>query len=136
LKNSRRGSQSGFSLIELAIAMVVLGVVVAVAVPLYTGHVKSGRTSAAVARLTTIMDASKDYYQRYGVWPSAPGQAGYSADFSNSEYFAFRINTGGGGTGKFHLRAKGRNKDGMTEVEVFMRCTKSSTQPTIDIKGL
>jgi prepilin-type N-terminal cleavage/methylation domain-containing protein len=129
-------NEKGFTLLEVVVVLVILGALVAVAVPLYNNQMKESRTAEAVSRLTAIMDASLEYYQQYGAWPAAPGVAGYHADFSNTKHFKYRINKGAGGTGKFHLRAKGRNVDGMKQVKVFMKIQSPTSKPFIQIQGI
>lgn len=128
--------EKGFTLIEVAVVLVILGALVAVAVPLYNNQMKESRTAEAVARLTAIMDASLEYYQLHGAWPSAPGVAGYHADFSNTEHFKYTITKGAGGTGKFFLRARGRNVDGMKKVRVFIKIQNPSSDPFIQVKNI
>lgn len=128
--------EKGFTLIEVAVAVVILGALIAVAVPLYNNQMKESRTAEAVARLTAIMNASREYYQLHGAWPSAPGVPGYHADFSNTEHFKYRINRGAGGTGIFVLRAKGRNVDGMKKVKVFMKIQNPDSDPFIQVRGV
>jgi len=131
----RRGER-GFTLIEVVVALIILGALVAVAIPLYTNQMKESRTAEAVARLTAIMDASREYYQMHGAWPSAPGVPGYHADFSDTKHFKYTITKGAGGTGKFFLRAKGRNVDEMKQVKVFMKIQNPTSEPFIQVKGV
>jgi len=133
---TQRDAEKGFTIIELAVALVILGALVAVAVPLYNNQMKDSRTTEAVARLTAIMDASREYYQLHGAWPSAPGVPGYHADFSNTRHFTYQITNGAGGTQKFFLRAKGRNVDGMKKVRVFMKIQNPNADPFIQFKNI
>jgi len=133
---TRTNRERGFTIIELAVALIIVGALVAVAVPIYQKQIRESRTSEAVARLTAIMDASLEYYQMHGAWPSAPGVAGYHADFSDSKHYTYAITKGAGGTGKFFLRAKGRNVDGMKKVRVFMKIQNPNSDPFIQVTGV
>ncbi len=133
---SSRSNEKGFTLLEVAVALIILGVLAAVAVPLYTNQMKESRMGEAVARLTTIMDASLEYYQQHGKWPSAPGAVGYHGDFTNTKHFKYSITNGAGGTGKFVLRAKGRNVDEMKAVKVFMKVQSPTSEPFIQVDGI
>ncbi|MBL8305351.1 MAG: type IV pilin protein [Rubrivivax sp.] len=52
-------TRRGFSLIELMIAVAVMAVIVAIAVPTYQGTVRKSRRAEATASLTAIMQAQE-----------------------------------------------------------------------------
>ncbi|MDR7267472.1 type IV pilus assembly protein PilE [Pelomonas saccharophila] len=51
----------GFSLIELMVALVVAGILAAIAYPVYTSHVQRGRRADAINALTAVMQAQERY---------------------------------------------------------------------------
>lgn len=51
----------GFSLIELMIALVIAGVLAAIAYPAYTSNVQRSRRADALAALTAVMQAQERY---------------------------------------------------------------------------
>jgi prepilin-type N-terminal cleavage/methylation domain-containing protein len=122
----------GFTLIELLVVVVIIGVLAAVAIPMYTKHIKDARTAEAMSRLDAILTASKTYHQRFGEWPSEPGSADYFADFSSTEHFTYSL-TKGGGTGEFELQAEGRDVHGMGDVSVIMSCANVNSEAIIQI---
>jgi type IV pilus assembly protein PilE len=126
----------GFTLIELMVVVIIIAVLAAIAIPLYTGYIKNARTSEGTARLGSIMTASKAYYQRYSVWPTAAGIPGYYADFTQSAHFTYSIQSGGGGTGAFTIRAAGRDVDGMSGVQVDMMCADVSSEGVVTVTGI
>lgn len=134
--NGLRKDDRGFTLIELMVVVIILGVLAAVAIPLYTDYIKNARTSEAVARLGSIMTASKAYYQRFSKWPARPNDAGFYADFSNTKHFSYRISSGGGGTGSFSIQARGLNVDGMSGVRVTMTCASVSAEADVQVTGI
>ena len=125
----------GFTPVELMVVVVIVGVLAAVAVPMYTRTIKNSRTTEATARLSAIMKAAKLYYTQHGSWPRK-NSVGFLADFSNSDHFNFKLAGGAGGTRRFRLRAVGRNRDGMKKVRITMTCDHINAEPVIVIDRL
>jgi type IV pilus assembly protein PilE len=62
LKRSGLTRDSGFSLIELIVVVVMLGILAAVAIPNYTEYVKRGHRSAAQAYITDLAARQVQFY--------------------------------------------------------------------------
>ena len=62
---------SGFSLVELMIVIVIIGVLAAVAVPIYNNNVTKARMSEADAALGSIRTQLRVYYGENGEYPTA-----------------------------------------------------------------
>lgn len=60
----------GFTLIELIIVVVIIGILALIAIPRYFANVTKARTNAVVSTLATIRSALMDYYAVYGAYPS------------------------------------------------------------------
>jgi len=54
--------QRGFTLIELMITVVIVGILAAVAVPSYTNHVKRGNAQEAPSNLLAMKTQAEQYY--------------------------------------------------------------------------
>ncbi len=75
--------QRGFTIIELAIVVVIIGVLTAVAIPMFMGHMKHAKASEAMLQLNKMAIDAKTYYfanSKYpqgtaGVLPGADGGA-------------------------------------------------------------
>ncbi|ODV02152.1 MAG: hypothetical protein ABT20_15140 [Rubrivivax sp. SCN 70-15] len=87
----------GFTLIELAIAMVVLAILAAVALPTFTGSIRKSRRSDAFAALTAVQQAQERWRNNHGAYApdsllatAAPGGLGQSAT-SSSGYYGIAI---------------------------------------------
>ncbi|MFQ6675706.1 MAG: type IV pilin protein [Fidelibacterota bacterium] len=59
----------GFTLVELMIVIVIIGVLAAVAVPIYTNNVRKAKMSEADAALGTIRTELRIYYGENGSYP-------------------------------------------------------------------
>jgi type IV pilus assembly protein PilA len=62
IKN-RLASEQGFTLIELLVVIVILGILVAIAVPAYLSFVGSAKTAAAESNVRSAIPAAESYYQ-------------------------------------------------------------------------
>ena len=99
-ESARRAGQAGFTLIELMIAVAIVAILAAIAIPSYTGYVQRSRISEATNELATLRMRLEQYYQdnrNYGPAGGACGVTPPSADAfdivcalggSNQEYLA------------------------------------------------
>jgi prepilin-type N-terminal cleavage/methylation domain-containing protein len=56
--------QKGFTLVELMIVVILIGILTAVGVPLYLGYVRDAKAASAEATIGVILNAEKLYYTR------------------------------------------------------------------------
>jgi type IV pilus assembly protein PilE len=64
----QRGRMAGFTLIELVVAMVILAIIAAVAIPNYTSYVNRGKRAAAKAVLTDTANQLERNYTTFGCY--------------------------------------------------------------------
>lgn len=67
------GNQKGFTLVELMIAIVIVGVLAAVAIPIYRGNIKKAKMSECDAALGTIRTGLRVYYAEHSAYPVNDG---------------------------------------------------------------
>jgi type IV pilus assembly protein PilA len=58
--------EEGFTLIELLVVMIILGVLVAIAVPAYLSFAATAKRSAAESNVRSAIPAAESYYQTNG----------------------------------------------------------------------
>ncbi|MFA4907183.1 MAG: prepilin-type N-terminal cleavage/methylation domain-containing protein [archaeon] len=63
-------NQAGFTLVELMIVIVIVGILAAVAVPIYQGNVKKAKMTECDAALGTIRTTLRVYYAGNGAYPA------------------------------------------------------------------
>ena len=63
MKRSMKRLMAGFTLVELMIVVVILGILAAVAIPAFTRYVKRSKTSEASGNIAKIYQGQLSYYQ-------------------------------------------------------------------------
>ncbi len=94
----------GFSLIELMIVVVIIGILAAVAIPAYLNHILRSRQADAYHNLLDIKAAQEVYYSLQDEYFDTLGVLGpttastfknlLSFDFEDTEYYKYRISSG------------------------------------------
>jgi len=79
-------TQRGFTLIEVMIVVVIIGILAAIAVPSYTDYITRGRIPDATSTLATKRVKMEQFFQDNRTYVGAPECA---ADTTTSTYFNF-----------------------------------------------
>ncbi len=131
----KQPNQKGFTMVELMVVVVIVGVLAAVAVPMYTKYIKNARVSEATGKIGEVVTSAKAWaienQNAAGnpIWPS--GATGI-VDLTRTDLFTYAITGGGGGnanTSAFTVRATGRSGLKMAGVTVTV------TVPNINSNG-
>lgn len=69
--------QYGFTLLELMIVVVVIGILAMIAVPTYIGYTERARRTAAINALQTVAYREEGYFGRHNVYTSDLTELGY-----------------------------------------------------------
>jgi type IV pilus assembly protein PilE len=110
---NRRPTQTGLTLIELLIAMVIVAVLAAIAYPSYQNHVRKGHRAAAQSLLLHIADREAQYAldaRNYAVGPDALADLSVTLPNDVAAYYTVSIENSSGGTApetppSFRIRA-------------------------------
>jgi prepilin-type N-terminal cleavage/methylation domain-containing protein len=135
--NRLRKNHAGFTMIELMVVVVIVGILAAIAIPIYGKYVRQARTTEATARIGEIVTASKSWAQENETWPTdADLQSGKGVlDPTSTENFSYRITEGGADKMQpFEVTATGTGEK-MQGVVVKMRLPDINSTGAIDISS-
>jgi type IV pilus assembly protein PilE len=91
--------QVGFTLIELLIAVAIVAVLAAVAVPMYGNQVFKTRRADGQALLLEVASREEQFYLDHKTYTTDMTDLGYSSDPASSENGFYRIDVAAGATG-------------------------------------
>ncbi len=105
----------GFTMVELLVVLIIVGILAAVATPLYLANAKRAKASEAVGALSLIRQAEREYYIKHNAYaavstgnmkndPEATTTPGMGVDVGVSQYFsndAYTVVTGTSSTKPF-----------------------------------
>jgi type IV pilus assembly protein PilE len=129
-------NRSGFTMIELMVVVVIVGILAAIAIPIYGKYVKQARTTEATGRMGEMVTAAKAWAQEKGVWPTQDEftQGLGVLDPTPTPNFTYAI-TGGGGadpnTSAFQITATGREKMAGVSVVINLSTINDNGEITV-----
>jgi type IV pilus assembly protein PilE len=101
LRQLRPGNRRGFTMVELMVVVVIVGILAGIAVPIYGKYVRNARLSEATARIGDVVTSAKAYAMEHQdaagnpTWPPA-NPAGTIVDLTASQLFTYAISAGAG----------------------------------------
>lgn len=85
----------GFTIIELMIAVAIIGVLAAIAIPAYQNYIIRAKVSEALTFASQAKTAVAEYYQSQGTLPTSNTQAGLATSISGTNVSAVSVDTNG-----------------------------------------
>jgi type IV pilus assembly protein PilE len=132
----------GFNMIELMVVVVIVGILAAIAVPIYSKYAKNSRVTEATGRLGDILTAAKSYAienESDGVattanWPTNCAATNFVGDCTAGQNFTYAL-TGAAG-GALTVTATGKAMTPMSGVTVTLVISDPTQNGAITISGL
>lgn len=81
-------NEAGFTLVELMIVIVIVGILAAVAVPIYQGNITKAKMTECDSALGTIRTAERVYYAENGKYATTLADLGFSSNELDGKYFS------------------------------------------------
>ena len=135
-------SRLGFTMIELMVVVIIVGVLAAIAIPIYSKYVKNARVTEATGRLGDLLAAAKAYASEResdGVtttadWPTSASATGFLGDAGATSNFTYTLV--GAVNGLLTITATGTGvMGGSSPVKVELKITDPNTNGVITVTG-
>ena len=132
-------SRQAFTMIELMVTLVIVGILAAVAVPVYSRHIRNSRVSEATARMGEILIAAKTYAAQNGdprrpvQWPASCNAPGFIGDCANGASFRYSLSRSGD---VLTILANGQGKMRGVQVSMIVNGIDSNGQIIVNWRTL
>lgn len=135
-------NEGGFNMIELMVVVVIVGILAAIAVPIYSKYAKNSRVTEATGKIGDILTAAKSYAVENesnnvttdANWPATCAATNFIGDCSATQNFTYAMT--GVNNGLLTITATGKAGTPMVGVTATLTITDPNTNGTVTIAGL
>jgi len=99
------GRKIGFTLTEILIVVIILGILAVLALPMMVKTMEKAKTGEAVSNLSLIRTGQKIYFLEYGFFSGDIASLNVEDPNSGSAYFEYDVTSGVGATSDFTATA-------------------------------
>ncbi|HQT27361.1 MAG TPA: type IV pilin protein [Burkholderiales bacterium] len=119
--------RNGFTLIELLVVVAIIGIISAIALPIYSSYMVRGKLAEAPGNLGTFRVQMEQYYEDNRVYGTAGGACG--ATLPTGKYFTYSC-TVGSTTDSYTATAKSNSGTGLGNAGDYTYTVDSSNNQT------
>ena len=118
--NTLKVTQKGFTLIEMMIVVVIVGILASIALPAYQDYVKKGKAAEATGNLADLRVKMEQYFQDNRTY-----MGGTCAPASGAKYFTYTCSVQTATT--YTLKAAGNSSEKMDNFEYTVNQANAKT---------
>lgn len=141
IQPDRPKGSGGFNVIEFVVVAVIIGLLAAIAVPIYSRYARNARVTEATGRLRDLLTAARSYAMEHesdnrpatADWPAGCDVPGFVGDCTPTGNFAYALSVA---SGTLTITATGHAGTPMARVTVRLTITDPTTGGAIVIAGL
>ena len=140
-KDKGRSNSGGFTLVELVIVIIIVGILSTIAVPMYRSYVRRAMSSEGDALLGCVSSAQRIYYAKYGSYyinanaNSVIHDQDFDLDLSENKYFKTVSITSNDGATNYVAQTSGDGTGDASDIVVTLNQTHGAA-PVISKTGL
>ncbi len=108
----KRSGQSGFTLVELLIVVIILAVLASVAIPQFSSSTDDAKSAALDSTLAEMRNAVELYYHQHGEYPSVNAAGGTNGAIGSVDAFTNQLTKYTNSNGVVSVSKSGTHKYG------------------------
>lgn len=132
--------KKGFTLVELVIVIVIVGILSIVAVPIYRGYTRKAMGTEAKSLLGSIQTAQKVYYAEHSTFKTVSGVTDFDEELdvdarSNKYFTGFTVTVNNSGTDELNFVAmtSGKTDGAASGISMTLTAYKSGSPEWNDV---